>query len=407
MKIAWICNIELPIISESRSAKPSSIGGWLDEMSRCLINDGNEVLVLYRSTHLTEGQQNNLKYIGFTSVTERVKHSIKEFDPDIIHIWGTEFSHSYKITKYCLEIGLVDRLVVSIQGLVSIISRYHYNAGLPAVVQWGFSIRDVLRWDNIYWGRKAMLDRGALEVAMLRIVKNVIGRTTWDYACVKQINDDIKYYHCNETLREPFYEGKWSLDQCEKHTVFFSQCHYPLKGFHIALEAIKILRTKYSDIKIRVLGPDLFQIPFYRLTFYQMYLKRLIRIYRIKDAVEFCGSLSAIEMRDMFLRNHVFVCSSSVENSSNSIGEAMLLGCPVIASDVGGTRDLLNDGVEGYTYPFDEPYMLAYYIEKVFDNCELANSVSENERKHACVTHNAAKNYRRLLEIYSDIIGTT
>ena len=57
----------------------------------------------------------------------------------------------------------------------------------------------------------------------------VIGRTNWDKNQVKLINRNINYFHCDEMLRDPFYNAKWGVDTCEKGSIFISQSSYSLK----------------------------------------------------------------------------------------------------------------------------------------------------------------------------------
>ena len=58
----------------------------------------------------------------------------------------------------------------------------------------------------------------------------------------------------------------------------------------------------------------------------------------------------------------------------------MLLGVPVVSSAVGGVSSMLMHGREGYLYPFDEAYMLAYYIEEIFRNRDKALEMSLKKR---------------------------
>ncbi len=401
MKIVWICNVELPVVSELRNVKVNPIGGWLDEVSRKILENGHELLILYRSSVETSGTNNNLKYMGFINAAY-VEKALISFLPDIVHIWGTEYIHSLQITKICQKHNLINRTVISIQGLVFIYGKYHFYANLPLKIIYGFSLRDLLRLDNVYYERKQFLKRGEYEKECISNITNVIGRTVWDKTCVKQINNNINYFNCNETLRKTFYQEQWDIKHCDKYTIFFSQCHYPIKGFHMALEAFRILKKKYSNIKIFTVGVDIFSIPFYKRTYYQKYLMNLIIKYDLKKNIIFCGQLSAQEMKKRYLKCNVFISSSSIENSSNSIGEAMLVGCPIVASYVGGIRNLLNDE-DGYIYPFDEPYMLAQYIDNIFSSDNLAIKFSNNSRKHAQITHDPEKNYYRLFEIYNQI----
>lgn len=75
-------------------------------------------------------------------------------------------------------------------------------------------------------------------------------------------------------------------------------------------------------------------------------------------------------MKERYLKSQVFVLPSSIENSPNSLGEAMLLGVPCIASDVGGVRCLMTHSVEGLIYPADDPRLLAYDICEMFAHPE-------------------------------------
>ena len=85
----------------------------------------------------------------------------------------------------------------------------------------------------------------------------------------------------------------------------------------------------------------------------------------------------------------------------------MLLGMPIVSSDVGGVKNILKDKKEGYIYPADEIYMLAYYIDKIFTNKDEAVLMGKAARNHALKTHNREQNFLRLLEIYNELINKT
>jgi glycosyltransferase involved in cell wall biosynthesis len=121
--------------------------------------------------------------------------------------------------------------------------------------------------------------------------------------------------------------------------------------------------------------------------------------------VVFTGILDEKQMCERYLKSHVFVCPSSIENSPNSLGEAMILGVPCVASDVGGVIDLLTHREEGFVYQTDAPYMLAHYVCEIFANDDLALQFSKKARIHAIKTHNKEENTKRMMEIYREIIG--
>ena len=109
-------------------------------------------------------------------------------------------------------------------------------------------------------------------------------------------------------------------------------------------------------------------------------------------------------MANRLLKSNVFVQASSIENSPNSLGEAMLLGVPCIASNVGGTSTMLKDKEDGFLYPFGDYALLAYYIDQVFKNNDYALKFSKNSQKHANITHNKKTNENCMIEIYKKII---
>ena len=138
-------------------------------------------------------------------------------------------------------------------------------------------------------------------------------------------------------------------------------------------------------------------------SFYSKYLGKLIKKYKLENNVEFLGFLSGEKMAERFLKSNVFVSPSSIENSPNSVGEAMLLGVPTVSSDVGGVKNMLTHEQEGFIYPADEPYMLEYYVSKIFEDSDLAYKFSKNAKEHAEHTHNRSLNGKTLMEIYNKI----
>ena len=141
------------------------------------------------------------------------------------------------------------------------------------------------------------------------------------------------------------------------------------------------------------------------MTYYGKYIKKMIKKLNLERNVVFTGPLDEKKMCQRYLKSHVFVCPSSIENSPNSLGEAMILGVPSVASYVGGIPDMLKDKEEGFLYQHDSPYMLAQYFCEIFENQDLALKFSKNARERALKTHDRDENTRRLIEIYNEIVS--
>ena len=120
-----------------------------------------------------------------------------------------------------------------------------------------------------------------------------------------------------------------------------------------------------------------------KISSFAKYIKRLISEYGLEENVTFTGSLTEQKMKERFLKSNVFISPSTIENSPNSLGEAMLLGVPCVSSDVGGVKNLVKHEEEGYVYQTDAPYMLAYYVKN--DVCYGKESRTDRSKgKRAC-----------------------
>lgn len=413
MKLLMLCNMKPAVVQEKLTGAKQG-GLWVDNVLAALRRQpdmdirilcpgqtGEDRLDERCSFQLfTEGAP----YVYLNALEDSFRKTLECFCPDVIHIWGTEYGHTLAMVNAAETAGLLDRVVIHIQGLCSVYAG-HYAEGVPHEIQVGYTLRDFLRRDNIRSQQEKFALRGALEVEALKKVRHVIGRTDWDEACTRQINPNITYHFGNETLREQFYDANWDYNRCRKHRIFASSCAYPVKGFHYLLEAFAEVVKSYPDATLAVTGKSYLRVDSKRRSGYQKYLADLTRKYGLEDKIEFLGGLSAEGMKENYLSANAFVLPSTIENSPNSLGEAMLLGVPCVASDVGGVTTMMTHGAEGYVYQSTAPYMLAHYICKVFAMEAQAAQLGLAARSHALKTHDPEQNLRDLLEIYREIAG--
>lgn len=419
MKVLWFTNIILPIIAKELNVTTSNNEGWLITVCQQLTkSSGIELCLAFpldEKSRLIRGNVQGLYYYGyprsnnpckFIGETENaIKVLIDQYVPDIIHVWGTEFSHSLSVMRVCDSMKITDKVIISIQGLVSIYAKHYYGYLDEKVVR-GYTLKEKITRRNIVFQKKEFEQRGVQEKEALILARNVIGRTEWDYACTRQINPNLLYHHCNETLREQFYSQDWELIKCQKHRIFVSQSTYPIKGLHLLLKAMPIILDSFPSAEIYVTGWNRMDNSVkakLRLGSYDAYLKKLIIENKLESKVNFLGHLSAEEMCEQYLKANVFVMPSTIENSPNSLGEAMVLGVPCVAADVGGIKDMMTHNCEGFIYQADAYYMLAHYVCKIFSDNEYANRISAAAKAHALITHDPQKNFERLIQIYKNV----
>ncbi len=418
MKVLWTSNIIFPEAAAAIGQPVSVFGGWLTSMADDITGAGVKLAIasLYTGRAIKKIETAKAVYYllpglvasryGYDSrLQKHFRHVLEDFKPDCIHIHGTEYAYPQPL----LDVAGNIPAVVSIQGMIGVYERF-YLAGMRVadIIRSG-TPGDLLRRTGVLSGRSRFRRRAKFERKLLSSTRHVIGRTEWDYSNVWAINPRAKYHLCNESLRSPFYAGGWDLHKCERHTLFTSQASYPIKGLHILLEAVRLLKPDYPDIRLSVGGPKITNTASLKekllITGYGNYIRNLIRDYGIESNVEFTGALNADAMAGKLAATHVYVLASSIENSPNSLGEAQLVGTPCVASYVGGVPDMVTDGEDGLLYNYLEPAILANKIRKLFEDDELAQKLSIKGRERALVRHDRQKNLERMLEIYSTITG--
>lgn len=405
-KIMWLCNTPLQDVREELGVRVCS-EGWLqgisDQLRRQEDIELHYVFPQKKSKKIFYRDIDKIHFWGFysdsiddyTLSSDREKcigNVIKRIQPDIIHIFGTEFAHS----RECMQAAPNEiKLIVSMQGLISELAKA-YTKKLPIIKQ---------IWDNDIWiqllhNRYVFYKRGVNEKAVLGEVENVIGRTAWDMQCFKRWNPNGRYYYCNETMREPFYEGNWDISKIRRHSIYISQADYPIKGFHVFLEALAIVLRDFPDTCVYVAGNRSF---LQSGNAYGKYVNKLMTKYRVRNRIRFLGILSAEEVKERMLEVHVTVMPSLLENSPNSIGEALLLGTPVVAAKVGGIPSLVRHEREALLYSGHSARRLSECIKRIFNSDDLAVKLSDAERHRAQKLYDRKENLQKLLKIY-DIV---
>lgn len=397
----------LPPVCKALGIKGSPTGGWMySSLYRIQENTPNNQYAVATVWSRKDFKEIDIEGVKYYLLPQKIhlpykydnsleiywKQIADAFQPDVIHVHGTEFPYGLAYVKANGSHGVL----ASIQGIISCIARY-YTAGIDyGDVKKYLTFRDFIKQDSITQQQIKFKKRGELEKEFIHSIDHFIGRTEWDKAHVKALNPTAEYHYCGETLRTPFYSQKWSYNYCEPHSIFVSQAGYPIKGLHMLLKAMPLILREYPDARIYVAGSDIINVPFYRLSGYAKYLKSLISENSLEGKVFFTGQLDENAMCKRYLKSNVFVCPSSIENSPNSLGEAQLLGMPYVASFVGGVPEIVNWNPD-VLYRFEEYEMLAEKICKIFDNKDKFIDTSDLTR------YDGERNSNDLLQIYTDI----
>lgn len=414
MKVLWISNILFPQLCQHLGFPIPYVGGWMEAAALNLLQiEPTLKLAVVSFWQKDETKTLDIGKMRFYIVPERAKnrtcydksvemHLLRiknDFHPDLVHIHGTEYGHSLAWVRACGA----KHVVVSIQGLVHFYASFFLGGIDRNVICKNTTFRDVVRADGLLQQQKKMATRGNNELELLSQIENVIGRTSWDRSCVWMVNPKARYYFCNETLRKSFYNIEWRYEECQRYSIFLSQAHYPIKGLHQVIKSLPFVLRDYPDTHVYVAGNDFVHKSWLKKNGYAKYIYQIIKDYHVENHITFLGPLSEKDMVEQYRKANIFICPSAIENSPNSIGEAQLIGTPVISSYVGGSMDMVEDGVSGFLYRFEETPLLALRICQLFGDIDLCKKFSENERCVAKCRHNQEDNARTLISIYEDI----
>lgn len=317
---------------------------------------------------------------------------IDEVKPDLIHIHGTESNY-----------GLVQQLtnipaVVSIQSIITVYKYKYFNTISYADVRKHSALKDNLLMRTFNHVYKKFAKMATREQQIYSCTKNFIGRTAWDKRVTSVLAPAATYYHNDEILRNAFYVNTWEPHPINaKLTLFTTNGPDIYKGIETLIDCAWLLDTNNIDYEWQVAG----------LTAVDETVKIAARAIGkpISKNINFLGTVNEQALVQALLKTHIYISTSHIENSPNSLCEAQLLGVPCIATNAGGTGTLLTDGEDGILIQDGDPYAMAGAIIEIKNNYAKAVTLSKKARNKSIIRHNPEKITNELLNIYQSVLN--
>jgi glycosyltransferase involved in cell wall biosynthesis len=185
-------------------------------------------------------------------------------------------------------------------------------------------------------------------------------------------------------------------DPGDPRTILYSGRLVPLKDPETLLAAAGILAAAGKDFELRLAGPA-------DDASYAAELERRASALGLGERVVFLGSLSPLELAAEMARAGVFVLPSRQETASVAIMEAMAAARPIVATDVGGNRYLVEDGVTGWLVPVGRPTELAAALARLLADPQAARRLGAAGRAVAAERFTTASVVDRTLAVYRDV----
>lgn len=317
----------------------------------------------------------------------RFKQVIDDFKPDVIQVFGSE-----------LYIGLGvmaarERNVPCVLHLQGFLSLYIYIYLIPGVSRLSYIFKDGIRkaYANfqylVYWRRSCHREK-----AILCSVSHVIGRTDWDRRAMEVLNPSAQYHYGGEILRPCFYIPS-ERQLGDKVIITTTISSPPYKGFDMLLKTAKILK---EEIGLSFVWNCYGNVD-------PSFAEKTSGIRHEDVNVCLCGVATAEQLREALLCSTIYCHTSYVENSPNSVGEAQILGIPVVATNVGGTSSMVEGGATGLLYPATDPYMAASCIKRLVTDKTLNKEMGISAKSVALKRHDRQTIVQGLLDVYNAI----
>jgi L-malate glycosyltransferase len=171
-----------------------------------------------------------------------------------------------------------------------------------------------------------------------------------------------------------------------------------------------IRRVKGHDVFIRAAAAIALQFP--KATFsiagevlepdYFAELQALVRELNLSDRFHFAGGIT--NLREHLAAADIFVLPSRSEGFSNAIVEAMAASLPVIATDVGGNAEAVQDGVSGIIVPSEDVAALSVAILQLLSDPAKARQMGLEGKRLAAERFTTDAMMKQITSVYSSLL---
>ena len=190
------------------------------------------------------------------------------------------------------------------------------------------------------------------------------------------------------------------IPPCERLVLFVGRIE-PLKGIDTLIQAIAILRSRGFYVCLSVIGGE----PGTGQQGSEMArLQEMCQQAGLNDLVAFLGKKAQETLPYYYSAAEVVVVPSHYESFGMVALEAMACGTPVVASQVGGLAYLIQDGINGYSVPVDDPQLLADRLMDLLSDQNLRETLGRNAAQSA-QEYAWPKIAERVVKLYTEVLA--
>ena len=223
---------------------------------------------------------------------------------------------------------------------------------------------------------------------VLRAISNQTKKDLYRAACEKKI-----IVFPTWTDIEIFLEEGNKKDKKENQVLFVGSIT-KVKGIHYLIEAFAKIEKAFPHVRLLIVG-GILDCNYYK------FLKQLTASYGLEDKVDFMPHLPQKDLAKLMSKSLVLVLPSVSEGLPRVLIESLAAGTPVIASNVGGIPDVVDDGVDGFLFEKGKIEELAEKIKFFLEDKNRSYSFGERGRQKVLKLFSPEKyveGYRKIFE---------
>lgn len=170
----------------------------------------------------------------------------------------------------------------------------------------------------------------------------------------------------------------------------------PRKGADVFLKIVPSLVEKYNNIHIDIVGNDAIELV--NGTTFRSRFESEFPGYANHSQVIFHGVVSEEKLRGFYQSADIIVAPSRMESFGLVHLEGLIYGKPVIGCNIGGMKEVIEDGITGLLAEPGDPESLLDCIESLINDEQLRTELGENARSSFLEKFTARQMAKRLIE---------
>jgi glycosyltransferase involved in cell wall biosynthesis len=167
------------------------------------------------------------------------------------------------------------------------------------------------------------------------------------------------------------------------------------KGIDFLIKTIPKVKERLNDIQLFI-GGDGFLRPF---------LENFIKQNHLENNVHLLGTVDDSELNEWYNKVSLVVIPSIFEGFGLTAIEAVACGTPVIATEVDGLRDVIEDEVNGLLVQYNDVEALSAKIIYLLKDKDKQSKLSLNGKKKAATIYNWNSISQDILKVYEYVLG--